>query len=186
MLDTIEWGRFEAVCEALFAQPGVEVQSQSHGAQGGVSIWLYSRDVQGSVTVVRCKQSHGKAVDVRELRTFLSELGSHQLKRGTYATTETFTAAARQFAEANGIRPLDGADLFKMISVRSLEEQQALLREAFDGDYWRPMCASCGVKMVERTASQGGVRFWGCSTYPHCKLRLPMVDNLRQLSLLVE
>ncbi len=186
VLDNIEWRRFEAVCEALFAQPGLEVQSQSHGPEGGVAIWLYTRGVEGSVTIVKCKQSHGKEVDVRELRTFLGGVASHQLKRGTYATTETFSAAARQFAEANGIKALDGADLLKMISARSPEEQQALLREAFDGDYWRPMCANCGVKMVERTGPQGGARFWGCSTYPHCKLRLPMVDKLRQLSLLVE
>lgn len=186
VLDAIEWRRFEAVCEALFAQPGFAIQSQSHGENGGVDIWLYSRGVEGSVTIVRCKRWRGKAVDVRELQKFLGEVGLHQLKRGSYVTTSAFTPAARQFAEANGIRALDGADLFKMISARSPEEQQALLREAFDGDYWRPMCANCGVKMVERTASEGGVRFWGCSTYPHCKLRLPMVDKLRQLSLLVE
>jgi restriction system protein len=31
----IEWRRFEAVCEALFAQAGFSTRSQSHGADGG-------------------------------------------------------------------------------------------------------------------------------------------------------
>ena len=39
----IEWRRFEAVCELLFSQAGFQTQSQSHGADGGVDIWLHSR-----------------------------------------------------------------------------------------------------------------------------------------------
>jgi restriction system protein len=38
----IEWRRFETVCEALFAQAGFRTESQSHGADGGGDIWLYS------------------------------------------------------------------------------------------------------------------------------------------------
>ncbi|WP_269632134.1 restriction endonuclease [Pelomonas sp. BJYL3] len=36
----IEWRRFEAVVEALFKQVGFETKSQSHGADGGIDIWL--------------------------------------------------------------------------------------------------------------------------------------------------
>jgi len=43
-----------------------------------------------------------------------------------------------------------------------------------DGDYWRPTCASCGIKMVERTKKAGGAGFWGCATYPKCRSTLPM------------
>ena len=42
----IEWRRFEAVCEALFALAGFETRSQSHGADGGVDIWLHSANAQ--------------------------------------------------------------------------------------------------------------------------------------------
>ena len=51
----IEWRRFEAVCEALFAQAGFETKSQPHGADGGVDIWLHSRNAEGPVAVVQCK-----------------------------------------------------------------------------------------------------------------------------------
>lgn len=182
----IEWRRFEAVCETLFAQAGFETLSESHGADGGVDIWLHSRNAQGPVAVVQCKHWQGKAVGVKEMREFFGVMASHQLRRGTYATTSTYTPDARQFAKANGINALDGADLLMLIAARAPEQQQALLRVAFDGEYWRPTCASCGTKMVERTPSNGGARFWGCSNYPRCKLRLPMVTNLQQLSQLMQ
>src|SRR5213076_2712188 len=42
VFELIEWRRFEAVVEALFAQAGFATRSQPHGADGGVDIWLYS------------------------------------------------------------------------------------------------------------------------------------------------
>lgn len=170
----IEWRRFEAVCEKLFAQAGFETKSQSHGADGGVDIWLYSRNAEGPVAVVQCKHWQGKAVGVRELREFFGVMASHQLKRGTYATTSTYSADAQQFAKDNGINALNGAGLLALIAKRTPEQQQALLEVAYEGEYWRPTCASCGTKMVERTPAKGGTRFWGCSNYPKCKSRLPM------------
>ena len=175
----IEWRRFEAVCETLFAQAGFQTRSQSHGADGGVDIWLHSRNAQGPVSVVQCKHWQGKPVGVKEMREFFGVMASHQLKRGTYATTSSYTPDAQQFAKANGINALDGAGLLKLIATRTPEQQQALLQVAFEGDYGRPTCASCGIKMVERTPSKGGTRFWGCSGYPRCKSRLPMAAALR-------
>lgn len=170
----IEWRRFEAVCEKLFAQAGFETRSQSHGSDGGVDIWLHSRNAKGPVAVVQCKHWQGKAVGVKELREFFGVMASYKIRRGTYATTSTYTAVARKFAKDNGINALDGKGLLALIAQRTPEQQQALLDVAFEGEYWRPTCASCGIKMVERTPSKGGAAFWGCSNYPGCKVRLTM------------
>jgi restriction system protein len=175
----IEWRRFEAVCEKLFALAGFETQSQSHGADGGVDIWLHSRNAAGPVAVVQCKHWQGKAVGVKEVREFLGVMASNKLQRGTYATTSTYTADALQFARDNGINALDGKGLLALIAKRTPEQQQALLAVAYEGEYWRPTCASCGIKLVERTPAKGGAQFWGCSNYPKCKSRLPMVAALR-------
>lgn len=175
----IEWRRFEAVCEKLFGQAGFETKSQSHGADGGVDIWLRSRNAEDPVVVVQCKHWRGKAVGVKELREFFGVMASHKLTRGTYATTSTYTADARQFAKDNGINTLDGKGLLDLIAKRTPEQQQALLDVAYEGEYWRPTCASCGIKLVERTPTKGGAGFWGCSNYPRCKSRLPMVAALR-------
>lgn len=175
----IEWRRFEAVCEKLFAQAGFGAKSQSHGADGGVDIWLHSRNAKGPVAVVQCKHWQGKAVGVKELREFFGVMASHKLKRGTYATTSTYTADAQQFAKDNGINALDGNGLLGLIAKRTPEQQQELLQVAYEGEYWRPTCASCGIKLMERKPAKGGATFWGCSNYPRCKSTLPMVAALR-------
>ncbi|MDD2924431.1 restriction endonuclease [Rhodoferax sp.] len=170
----IEWRRFEAVCEKLFAQAGFETRSQSHGADGGVDIWLHSRNAEGPVAIVQCKHWQGKPVGVKEMREFFGVMSAHQLRRGTYATTSTYTADARQFAKDNGINALDGHGLLALIAKRTPEQQRALLDVAYEGEYWRPTCASCGTKMLERTPAKGRAQFWGCGNYPNCKSRLPM------------
>ncbi|MNK99955.1 Restriction endonuclease [compost metagenome] len=170
VLHAIEWRRFEALCEALYAQAGFTTRSQSHGADGGVDIWLQSRhsDVP---RIVQCKHWQSKAVGVKEMREFFGVMASHQLKSGTYVTSSTFSAEAAAFAKANGIHAQDGAALLRLIGQRTPEQQAALLAVAYEGEYWRPTCASCGTKMVERSSSKNDGSFWGCANYPKCKGR---------------
>lgn len=174
VFDDIEWRRFEAVCEKLFGQAGFETRTQSHGADGGVDIWLHSKHAQGPAAVVQCKHWSGRQVGVKEVREFLGVMTAHGLKRGTYATTSTFTAEAAKFAKENGINALDGARLLALVGKRTPEQQLELLQIAYEGEYWRPTCASCGTKMVEREARKTASRFWGCVQYPRCKSMLPM------------
>ncbi len=170
----IEWRRFEAVCEALFAQAGFRTESQSHGADGGVDIWLYSANAVGVVAIAQCKHWTSKPVGVKEMREFFGVMASQKLQRGTYATTSTYTADARQFAKANRINAMDGEALLKLIASRTPEQQAALLAVAFEGEYWRPTCASCGTKTVERQHARSGAFFWGCSSFPRCRTRFAM------------
>ena len=65
------------------------------------------------------------------------------------------------FAEKNGIKLHDGADLVRLIRTRTPEQQQALLDVALEGDYWLPTCVHCGIKMVDRAGQDGDSSFWG-------------------------
>lgn len=168
----IEWRRFEAVCERLFAQAGFLTKSQSHGADGGVDIWLYSKNLEGPAAVVQCKHWVGRAVGVKEVREFLGVMTSKSVKRGTYVTSSTFTPAASEFARDNNIHLLGRDELLSLIAKRSDEQQRELLAVAYEGEFWRPTCASCGVKMVERTASKDQSVFWGCVNFPRCRSTL--------------
>lgn len=175
VFDVIEWRRFEALVEALFAQAGFGTKSQSHGADEGIDIWLYSRSAPGTpVSVVQCKHWRGKRVGVdkvRELRGVMAEKG---VARGQFATTSTFTDDAVAFARKNGINLLDVRGLLALIGKRTEEQQRALLDVATEGDYWRPTCVNCGIKMVERKPRKGGAAFWGCERFPKCKTSMPM------------
>ena len=173
LLSRIEWRRFEAVVEALFAQAGFQTRAQSHGADGGVDIWLHSRhQPDRAVSLVQCKHWHGRAVGVDKVRELRGVMAAHGVERGQFVTTAHFTPDAQAFAAGNGIRLLDGAGLLALIAQRSTEQQQALLDVALEGEYWRPTCASCGVKMVERAVRSSGKAFWGCVNYPRCRTTL--------------
>jgi restriction system protein len=178
VFEMIEWRRFEAVVEALFAQAGFETRSQAHGADGGVDIWLYSvnhADGDAPVSIVQCKQWMRHKVGVREVRELRGVMAQHAIVRGQFVTTSDFTAEARDFAEGNGIGLHDVDGLLRLVATRHPKQQEALLRVAFDGDWWRPTCASCGIKLVERTARQSGRAFWGCENFVRgCKTQMPM------------
>ncbi|MGE0675177.1 MAG: topoisomerase DNA-binding C4 zinc finger domain-containing protein, partial [Methylibium sp.] len=88
--------------------------------------------------------------------------------------TSTFTAQAVKFAQGNGIALLDVNGILGLIAKRTETEQQALLAVAAEGEYWRPTCASCGTKMVERAPRDGGMAFWGCGGFPRCRKTMPM------------
>jgi len=175
VFDVIEWRRFEAVVERLFQQAGFETKSQSHGADEGVDVWLYSRNQPGEpVSLVQCKHWQGKRVGVDKIRELRGVMAARNIKRGQFATTSTFTPDAITFARENGVNLLDVDGLLGLISKRTPDEQAALLAVALEGDYRRPTCVNCGVKMVERAPRKGGSAFWGCTNYPRCKTTMPM------------
>lgn len=171
----IEWRRFEAVVERLFQQAGFETRSQSHGADMGVDVWLYSRSQpEQPVSVVQCKHWSGKRVGVDKIRELRGVMAAHGVARGQFATTSSFTPDAVEFGQANAINLLDVQRLLDLIARRTPEQQAELLAVALEGDYWRPTCVNCGVKLVEREAKKDGKAFWGCINYPRCKTTMPM------------
>jgi len=186
VFELIEWRRFEAVVEALFAQGGFATRSQPHGADGGVDIWLYSThhaESDAPVSIVQCKQWMRWKVGVQEVRALRGVMAQHGIVRGQFVTTSDFTADAREFAAGNGIGLHDVDGLLALIATRTREQQAALLDVAFAGDWWRPTCASCGIKLVERTARQSGRLFWGCENHARgCKTQMAMRPSLRRSS----
>ena len=174
VLDVIEWRRLEALVEALFCQAGFETRSQSHGADGGVDVWLHTPLTPDKpVGVVQCKH-HRKPVGVDKVRELRGVMAAHGVGRGQFVSTAGFTVDAQAFASENGINLLDGPALLALIGRRTADQQAELLAVATEGEFWRPTCASCGVKMVERTPRGGGRAFWGCVNYPGCRSTLPV------------
>ncbi|MDR6539470.1 restriction system protein [Variovorax soli] len=181
VFDAIEWRRFEALVETLFQQVGFHTRSQTHGADGGVDIWLSSpAQPEVPLSLIQCKHWYGKKVGVDKIREFRGAMASFKVPRGQYATTSTFTPDAVSFARENGIHLLDGEQLLALIDKRLPDQQQALLEVALEGEYWRPTCVNCGVKMVNRSPKGGGKDFWGCVNFPRCKTTMPIRGALER------
>lgn len=173
--EMVDWRRFEAVVERLFGQAGFDTKSQSHGADGGVDIWLFSRSQPGApVSIVQCKHWSGRRVGVDKVRELRGVMASNGIKRGQFATTSSFSDDAIEFARGNGINLLDVDALMQLIGQRTPAQQLELLQIAYEGEYWLPTCVNCGVKLTQRTPKSGGRPFWGCINYPRCKTTMPM------------
>jgi restriction system protein len=175
VFSVIEWRRFEAVVEKLFQQAGFETRSQSHGADGGVDVWLHSRHDPGKpISLVQCKHWQGKRVGVDKIRELRGVMAAHDVRRGQFATTSSFTPDAVEFARANSIHLLDVDALLALISQRTPDQQRELLSVAYEGDYSVPTCVNCGVKLTRREPRGGGAAFWGCVNFPKCRTTMPM------------
>lgn len=170
----IEWRSFEQLCAALFAQAGFEARTESQGPDQGADIWLYSPHMEGPAALVRCKHRPGKKVGLADVKAFHELMLAHKVLRCTYATSGLFSADAREFAKASGIVAMDRLGLLALISQRTAPQKEELLQLAYAGEYWRPTCARCGTKMVERRARKRGRSFWGCVDYPQCDFMLPV------------
>lgn len=172
----IEWRRFEAVCELLFSQGGFTARSESHGPGLGLLVRLYRPAGGGPVAIVHCRHWQNKLVEEQELRDFLAVMKSHKVKRGTYVTATTYTPGARRFAKEHHINAMDSDDLLALIAKRKPSQQLELLAEAHAGEYWKPTCARCGIKLVKRARSADRVPFWGCINFPQCTTTLRMLE----------
>ena len=168
--ELIEWRRFEAVVAALFAQAGFQTRLQPCGADAAVDIWLHSRNRGGAaVSIVQCRHWMAWKIGIRPLRELRGVMAAHRIARGQFATTSRYTAEARAFARDNGIMLHDTRSLLQLIASRDPKQQQELLRVAFYGEYWRPTCPSCRIKLVMKAPADGARSFWGCRHHPKCQ-----------------
>lgn len=175
VFDVIEWRRFEALVEALFQKAGFLTKSQSHGADAGVDIWIYQHSQPDKpVSLIQCKHWLGRKVGVDKVREFFGVMTSFKVERGQFITTSSFTSDAEAFGKDNRIDLIDGDRLLMMIAKRPQDQQQAILDVALEGEYWKPTCVNCGIKMTSRTPRDGDRNFWGCTNYPKCKTTMPM------------
>jgi len=174
LLAAIEWRRFEILVEALFNSPGFSARSQSFGPDGGVDVWVHrDGDEANPWAVVQCKHWRNRLVGVDKIRELYGVMAAHSVRRGFFVTSSEFSAEAKNFAATTRITLVDGEMLLKKIAALPEARRTTLLNIVLQGEYWRPTCVNCGVKMVRRTDKSGRL-FWGCQGYPRCKTRLPL------------
>jgi restriction system protein len=171
-LRSLEWKRFELLCARYYQAVGFKTETLEAGPDGGIDVKLFKADPATPLAIVQCKAWNTNQVGVKEIRELLGVMAHVKVARGIFVTTGSYTKDALEFGAANPIQLLDGPALEKKIRDLSKDDQDALLRFAFDGDYRTPTCASCGIKMLARDSNRGP--FWGCRHYPRCKTTLPM------------
>ena len=170
LLRALEWRRFEALCNEIFKQDGYVTKSSPPGADGSGWIWLHSRlDLHQPVRIVQCRNWAAEPVGVTAVREFLGAMVDAGLKSGALMTCGAFTAEAEALARRHSITLVNGPELLALINKRSEALQRELLADATQGDYGRPTCRRCGLKMLARSTHEDGLTRWACEGAPHCQ-----------------
>ena len=170
LLHALEWRRFEALCEEIFKQDGYVTKSELNGSDSGADIWLHSRlDLRQAVRIVQCRNWSAVPIGVALVREFLGAMVDAGLKSGALMSCGTFTAEAELLARRHGITLVNGPELLALIGKRAPALQQQLMTVATDGEYGRPTCRRCGLKMVARGAGNAGLTHWVCEGAPDCQ-----------------
>ena len=172
LLRALEWKRFEELCAAYFEALGFRTRLTPAGPDGGVDIHLLADGSDKSVVLVQCKAWSSYDVGVKAVRELLGVMTAEGVSEGVFVTTGKYTHAARDFAAGKELLLIDGPDLLEKIHALGEQRARALLVTATAGDFMRPTCPSCGVKMVRRIARASGDPFWGCPNFPGCRTTL--------------
>lgn len=172
LLRALEWKRFEELCAAYFRLLGFRTRLAAPGPDGGVDIHLIpeGRDTPG--ILVQCKAWSTYDIGVKAIRELFGVMAASQVGEGVFVTTGRFTHPARDFALGKEIVLIDGPDLLAKIQALDEAQQAQLLAIATAGDFTRPTCPSCGIKMMRRIARASGDPFWGCENFPGCRTTL--------------
>jgi restriction endonuclease Mrr len=181
ILRMMDWKRFEILAAAYYRHLGFRVETVDCGPDGGIDATLYEGDAVTPYAILQCK-AWDQRVDVKPVRELLGVMAHRAIRRGIFLATSDFTSDAKAFATPNRIECISGHALLSRVDALSSGVQRELLALACEGDWTTPSCPSCGVKTVVRTAKDGR-RFWGCQSYPRCKIAFPIAHDANLLSL---
>jgi restriction system protein len=178
LLKSLEWKRFEEICQKYISLNGDDARLTETGADKGIDIKVYKN---GELAIlIQCKAWKWK-VGVKEIRELYGVMNSENVNKGVFMTTSTFTEEAINFRKNKKLILIDGNDLINRIKKLPAEIQTELLDIATKGDYTTPSCPRCDKKMVVRKAKNSDSKFWGCSNFPKCRYTLKMSTNCQQL-----
>jgi hypothetical protein len=180
LLRSIEWHRFEHLVAAYEREMGHDAELTSFGADGGIDIVLFPAGSRTPSRIIQCKAFTQQKVGVDLVRAFYGVMTLRKIPKGSFYTTGSFSDDAFSIGLANeNLDLVDGQTFLNRIQRLQLSAQLRLFEIATEGDYTTPTCASCGVKMILKTAEKGrdaGSRFWGCRNYPRCRSTLKLAQ----------
>jgi len=174
LLQSIEWKRFEELCDVVFSYLNLHARNSQLGTHPGIDLELYDKKAPENLVAIAQCQAGSKSVGIKYIRDFYCVMAVMKVSRAYFLTTSSFTKQAIKFSRESEVTLIDGTTFLKLIASRSQDQSDALLSLATEGDYTIPTCPICGLKMVTKTATKTGNNFWGCRIYPSCKGKLKM------------
>ncbi len=171
-LRAIDWFQFEKLVALVYEKRGYTVTRRG-GANpdGGIDLVV---EKDGQRSAVQCKQWKTWNVGVKAVREFLGALTDAGIPKGIFITLRGYSGDAKQLAEKHDIKIVNETGLARLLESTDAQfdpETLSIIRDK------RKFCPKCESVMVVRTTKQGlsaGRQFWGCSTFPRCRFKMPL------------
>lgn len=174
LIRTLEWKRFEDVCQKFYELKGIRSETTPLGPDGGIDIRLFQDDSGRATSIVQCKAWGERFVGVKPVRELLGVMTHEKIAKAFFMSSGQFSDDAKAVAASNNITLMDGEMLLLMFQRLPQPAQDELLRFATAGDYHIPTCPGCGGRMQAVSGKAGRASFWGCCSYPRCRHTLAM------------
>ena len=186
LIQSIEWKRFEDLCQRFYAFKGIRSECTPLGPDGGIDIRLFQDDSGKATAIVQCKAWGDSYVGVKPIRELLGVMIHEKVAKAFFMTSGKYSDEAKAFAAPNRITLIDGKMLLAMLQRLPEESRNQLLTFATAGDYTTPTCPTCGTKMRLVTGSEGRRDFWGCTNFPKCRQKLGARRNAKNVTAIYE
>jgi restriction system protein len=172
LIQSIEWKRFEDLCQQFYEVKGIRSECTPLGPDGGIDVRLFQDESGKATAIVQCKAWGESYVGVKPIRELLGVMVHENVGKAFFMTSGKYSEEAKAFAAPNRITLIDGKMFLAMILRLPDAMTQQLLALATAGDYNVPSCPTCGTKMRLVQGKEGRRDFWGCATFPKCRQRL--------------
>ena len=175
LLISLEWKRFETVCNEYLKEIGYDARETRIGADGGVDIVVHKNGMEKPLAIVQCKAWSKQKVGVKPVRELFGLMAAEQVINGMFITTGDYTNEALEFAKGKNLKLITGRRLLEVIRKLPPERRVRLLSLATEGDFTTPTCPRCGIKMTVRQSSKGTRcrgEVLGLRKFPKCRSTL--------------
>lgn len=182
LIQSIEWKRFEDLCQRFYTSKGIRSECTPLGPDGGIDIRLFQDNSGKATAIVQCKAWGDSYVGVRPIRELLGVMVHEKVAKAFFMTSGKYSDEAKDFAAPNRITLIDGKMLLAMLLRLPEESRNQLLAFATSGDYSAPSCPTCGTKMRLVAGTEGRRDFWGCTSSPKCRQKLGARRNAKNVT----
>lgn len=170
----VGWHQFELLVAEGFRHRGYRI-SETGGGGGRAVDMVLTRGTEEFL--VDCKPWRVQAVGIAPVRELAALIRSRSAAGGFVLSSGSFTAEAREYAEARRIQLIDGDALRELLHSREEKTQPVVVRRAgpfldttLPPQAWRlraQPCPRCGGPMVE--VERNGARQLRCTHHPLCE-----------------
>lgn len=170
LLKTMDWKRFEELCQRYWVLKGFPAELTGPGGDGGIDIRIADSRVPDRVfAVAQCKAWSNQPVGVDKVRELWGAAAHFEAKLAIFYGVSGFTQEARAFTTGKHLRLISGAELLHQIATQlTAADRESLLSQVTRGDYTTPSCPQCESRLVLNPKRPD---YWSCPGFPRCGYR---------------